>query len=158
MRNRPHSLLSLKNECFTIRPELLYSDCLLYCSDSPQEQHTRGVLRGGFGGHNLRHPLPGLFLHCSQILPHLRQQAEEPAQVTHPDHCYAHIVTLQTQTWLRRTHCVCICRVSSNICYRKQPWSLVKALIEKNTWSGIEEYYRHMGKELFGKPLVSHYY
>uniref|UniRef100_A0AAY5EQR3 VASt domain-containing protein n=1 Tax=Electrophorus electricus TaxID=8005 RepID=A0AAY5EQR3_ELEEL len=36
-------------------------------------------------------------------------------------------------------------RVSSDICYRKQPWSLVKALIEKNTWSGIEEYYRHMG-------------
>uniref|UniRef100_A0A3Q1BET0 VASt domain-containing protein n=1 Tax=Amphiprion ocellaris TaxID=80972 RepID=A0A3Q1BET0_AMPOC len=37
-------------------------------------------------------------------------------------------------------------RVSSDICYRKQPWSLVKALIEKNTWSGIEEYYRHMGE------------
>ncbi|XP_039506641.1 protein Aster-A isoform X6 [Pimephales promelas] len=39
-------------------------------------------------------------------------------------------------------------RVSSNICYRKQPWSLVKALIEKNTWSGIEEYYRHMETEV----------
>ncbi|XP_010903666.2 protein Aster-A isoform X2 [Esox lucius] len=39
-------------------------------------------------------------------------------------------------------------RVSSNICYRKQPWSLVKALIEKNTWSGIEEYYRHMESEV----------
>uniref|UniRef100_A0AAY4B233 VASt domain-containing protein n=1 Tax=Denticeps clupeoides TaxID=299321 RepID=A0AAY4B233_9TELE len=39
-------------------------------------------------------------------------------------------------------------RVSSDICYRKQPWSLVKALIEKNTWSGIEEYYRHMGEEV----------
>ncbi|KAM9309593.1 protein Aster-A isoform 2-T2 [Pholidichthys leucotaenia] len=39
-------------------------------------------------------------------------------------------------------------RVSSDICYRKQPWSLVKALIEKNTWSGIEEYYRHMESEL----------
>lgn len=37
-------------------------------------------------------------------------------------------------------------RVSSEICYRKQPWSLVKALIEKNTWSGIEEYYKHMGE------------
>uniref|UniRef100_A0A3P8PJK4 VASt domain-containing protein n=1 Tax=Astatotilapia calliptera TaxID=8154 RepID=A0A3P8PJK4_ASTCA len=37
-------------------------------------------------------------------------------------------------------------RVSSDICYRKQPWSLVKALIEKNTWSGIEEYYKHMGE------------
>lgn len=41
---------------------------------------------------------------------------------------------------------VALSRVSSDICYRKQPWSLVKALIEKNTWSGIEEYYRHMGE------------
>ncbi|KAI5611845.1 GRAM domain-containing protein 1B-like isoform X2, partial [Silurus asotus] len=39
-------------------------------------------------------------------------------------------------------------RVSSDICYRKQPWSLVKALIEKNTWSGIEEYFRHMEAEV----------
>ncbi|KAM3873027.1 protein Aster-A [Diretmus argenteus] len=39
-------------------------------------------------------------------------------------------------------------RVSSDICYRKQPWSLVKALIEKNTWSGIEDYYRHMESEV----------
>uniref|UniRef100_A0A8C2L578 GRAM domain containing 1A n=1 Tax=Cyprinus carpio TaxID=7962 RepID=A0A8C2L578_CYPCA len=39
-------------------------------------------------------------------------------------------------------------RVSSDICYRKQPWSLVKALIEKNTWSGIEEYYRHLEMEV----------
>ncbi|XP_053467364.1 protein Aster-A isoform X2 [Ictalurus furcatus] len=39
-------------------------------------------------------------------------------------------------------------RVSSDIRYRKQPWSLVKALIEKNTWSGIEEYYRHMEVEV----------
>uniref|UniRef100_A0A7N6AVH5 VASt domain-containing protein n=1 Tax=Anabas testudineus TaxID=64144 RepID=A0A7N6AVH5_ANATE len=48
-------------------------------------------------------------------------------------------------------------RVSSDICYRKQPWSLVKALIEKNTWSGIEEYYRHMG-ELLGLPLPVYFY
>ncbi|XP_035991433.1 protein Aster-A isoform X2 [Fundulus heteroclitus] len=39
-------------------------------------------------------------------------------------------------------------RVSSDICYRKQPWSLVKTLIEKNTWSGIEEYYRNMESEV----------
>ncbi|XP_032410426.1 protein Aster-A isoform X2 [Xiphophorus hellerii] len=39
-------------------------------------------------------------------------------------------------------------RVSSDICYRKQPWSLVKALIEKNTWSGIEDYYRNMESEV----------
>nr|XP_044615283.1 protein Aster-A isoform X1 [Equus asinus] len=39
-------------------------------------------------------------------------------------------------------------RVSSEIRYRKQPWSLVKSLIEKNSWSGIEEYFRHLEHEL----------
>lgn len=32
-------------------------------------------------------------------------------------------------------------RVSSEICYRKQPWSLVRAIIEKNSWSGMEEHF-----------------
>uniref|UniRef100_A0A674IGC7 GRAM domain containing 1A n=1 Tax=Terrapene triunguis TaxID=2587831 RepID=A0A674IGC7_9SAUR len=36
-------------------------------------------------------------------------------------------------------------RVSSEIRYRKQPWNLVRALIEKNTWSGVEEYFQHLG-------------
>uniref|UniRef100_A0A8C4WR38 GRAM domain containing 1A n=1 Tax=Gopherus evgoodei TaxID=1825980 RepID=A0A8C4WR38_9SAUR len=35
--------------------------------------------------------------------------------------------------------------VSSEIRYRKQPWNLVRALIEKNTWSGMEEYFQHLG-------------
>ncbi|XP_031242017.1 protein Aster-A isoform X5 [Mastomys coucha] len=39
-------------------------------------------------------------------------------------------------------------RVSSEIRYRKQPWSLVKSLIEKNSWSGIEDYFHHLDREL----------
>ncbi|XP_029432341.1 protein Aster-A isoform X2 [Rhinatrema bivittatum] len=39
-------------------------------------------------------------------------------------------------------------RVSSEIRYKKQPWNLVKALIEKNTWSGIEDYFHHLEEEL----------
>uniref|UniRef100_A0A2K5E659 GRAM domain containing 1A n=1 Tax=Aotus nancymaae TaxID=37293 RepID=A0A2K5E659_AOTNA len=42
-------------------------------------------------------------------------------------------------------------RVSSEIRYRKQPWSLVKSLIEKNSWSGIEDYFHHLGR---GRRLV----
>ncbi|GAB1291921.1 Protein Aster-A [Apodemus speciosus] len=38
--------------------------------------------------------------------------------------------------------------VSSEIRYRKQPWSLVKSLIEKNSWSGIEDYFHHLDREL----------
>ncbi|XP_060222685.1 protein Aster-A isoform X2 [Meriones unguiculatus] len=39
-------------------------------------------------------------------------------------------------------------RVSSEIRYRKQPWSLVKSLIEKNSWSGIEDYFHHLEREI----------
>ncbi|KAM8927929.1 protein Aster-A isoform 1-T1 [Pelodytes ibericus] len=37
-------------------------------------------------------------------------------------------------------------RVSSEICYRKQPWSLVRAIIEKNSWSGMEEHFGQLGE------------
>ncbi|KAG8433692.1 hypothetical protein GDO86_012155, partial [Hymenochirus boettgeri] len=39
-------------------------------------------------------------------------------------------------------------RVSSEICYRKQPWSLVRAIIEKNSWSGMEEHFSHLADAL----------
>ncbi|XP_053307386.1 protein Aster-A isoform X2 [Spea bombifrons] len=37
-------------------------------------------------------------------------------------------------------------RVSSEICYRKQPWSLVRAIIEKNSWSGMEEHFSQLAE------------
>ncbi|XP_064425465.1 protein Aster-A isoform X1 [Latimeria chalumnae] len=42
----------------------------------------------------------------------------------------------------------CRLRVSSDIRFRKQPWNMVKVLIEKNTWSGIQEYFQHLQSEL----------
>ncbi|XP_063109411.1 protein Aster-A isoform X3 [Cavia porcellus] len=47
-------------------------------------------------------------------------------------------------------------RVSSEIRYRKQPWSLVKSLIEKNSWSGIEDYFHHLGSlsSRFSEPSI----
>ncbi|KAM4703512.1 protein Aster-A [Rhinophrynus dorsalis] len=39
-------------------------------------------------------------------------------------------------------------RVSSEICYRKQPWSLVRAIIEKNSWSGMEEHFSQLAEAI----------
>uniref|UniRef100_S4RLN5 GRAM domain containing 1Bb n=1 Tax=Petromyzon marinus TaxID=7757 RepID=S4RLN5_PETMA len=39
-------------------------------------------------------------------------------------------------------------RVSSEIRYRKQPWGLVKTFIERNTWNGIDDYFRHLESEV----------
>lgn len=44
---------------------------------------------------------------------------------------------------------VCMClsdRVSTELRYRKQPWGLVKGFIERNFWSGLDEYFRHLGR------------
>uniref|UniRef100_A0A674CG61 GRAM domain containing 1A n=1 Tax=Salmo trutta TaxID=8032 RepID=A0A674CG61_SALTR len=76
-------------------------------------------------------------------------------QVSHsaPGECYvvdSEVITsgIPYQDYFYTVHRYCLTainknksrlRVSSDICYKKQPWSLVKALIEKNTWSGIED-------------------
>ncbi|XP_024135381.1 protein Aster-C [Oryzias melastigma] len=42
----------------------------------------------------------------------------------------------------------CRLRVHSDVKYRKQPWGLVKSFITKNSWSGLEEYFKHLEAEL----------
>ncbi|KAL4660638.1 GRAM domain-containing protein 1B-like isoform X1 [Arapaima gigas] len=42
----------------------------------------------------------------------------------------------------------CRLRVSTELRYRKQPWGLVKGFIERNFWSGLDEYFRHFELEL----------
>lgn len=37
-------------------------------------------------------------------------------------------------------------RVSAELRYKKQPWGLVKGFIERNFWSGLDEYFRYLGK------------
>ncbi|KAH0625029.1 hypothetical protein JD844_033047 [Phrynosoma platyrhinos] len=42
----------------------------------------------------------------------------------------------------------CRLRISSDVKYKKQPWGLVKNIIEKNTWSGIQENFKQLESEL----------
>uniref|UniRef100_UPI00358E4304 protein Aster-B isoform X3 n=1 Tax=Myxine glutinosa TaxID=7769 RepID=UPI00358E4304 len=49
---------------------------------------------------------------------------------------------------LRVSKCKARLRVSSDIRYRKQPWGLVKTLIERNSWSGLVEYFRFLEMEI----------
>lgn len=42
----------------------------------------------------------------------------------------------------------CRLRVYTDVKYKKQPWGLVKSFITKNSWSGIEEYFRQLEAEL----------
>ncbi|XP_015250793.1 PREDICTED: GRAM domain-containing protein 1C isoform X2 [Cyprinodon variegatus] len=42
----------------------------------------------------------------------------------------------------------CRLRVYCDVKYRKPPWGLVKSFISKNSWSGIEDYFRQLETEL----------
>lgn len=42
--------------------------------------------------------------------------------------------------------CILFIRVSAEVKYKKQPWGLVKSVIEKNTWGGIQENFKQLGE------------
>lgn len=43
-------------------------------------------------------------------------------------------------------YCILFSRVSAEVKYKKQPWGLVKSVIEKNTWGGIQENFKQLGE------------
>lgn len=43
-------------------------------------------------------------------------------------------------------YCILVFRVSAEVRYKKQPWGLVKSVIEKNTWGGIQENFQQLGE------------
>uniref|UniRef100_A0A8C5MZB0 GRAM domain containing 1C n=1 Tax=Leptobrachium leishanense TaxID=445787 RepID=A0A8C5MZB0_9ANUR len=42
----------------------------------------------------------------------------------------------------------CRLRVCSNLKYKKQPWGLVKTFIERNSWSGLDDYFKQLDNGL----------
>ncbi|KFP82875.1 GRAM domain-containing protein 1B, partial [Apaloderma vittatum] len=59
-----------------------------------------------------------------------------------PYHDYFYTINRYTLTRVARNKSRL--RVSTELRYRKQPWGLVKSFIEKNFWSGLEDYFRHL--------------
>ncbi|XP_048454282.1 protein Aster-C [Rhincodon typus] len=64
--------------------------------------------------------------------------------VPYHDYFYTHNRYCIIQTSKRK----CRLRVSTDVCYRKQPWGLVKSFIQKNSWSGLEDYFKHLESDL----------
>uniref|UniRef100_A0A8C6WEA5 GRAM domain containing 1Ba n=1 Tax=Neogobius melanostomus TaxID=47308 RepID=A0A8C6WEA5_9GOBI len=60
-----------------------------------------------------------------------------------PYHDYFYTVNRYLLTRVAKNKCRL--RVSTELRYRKQPWGLVKSFIERNFWSGLDEYFKHLG-------------
>ncbi|XP_070699638.1 protein Aster-B-like [Pempheris klunzingeri] len=70
-----------------------------------------------------------------------------------PYHDYFY--TLNRYMLTRAAKNKCRLRVSTELRYRKQPWGLVKGFIERNSWSGLDEYFKHLELELNKLDVVS---
>ncbi|XP_035391449.1 protein Aster-B isoform X11 [Electrophorus electricus] len=68
--------------------------------------------------------------------------------ITHDVPYHDYFYTLNRYMLTRVAKNKCRLRVSTELCYRKQPWGLVKGFIERNFWSGLDEYFRHLELEL----------
>ncbi|XP_062904421.1 protein Aster-C [Mobula hypostoma] len=70
--------------------------------------------------------------------------------VPYHDYFYTHNRFCIIQTSRRK----CRLRVSTDVCYRKQPWGLVKSFIQKNSWSGLEDYFKHLESDLLTEEIL----
>uniref|UniRef100_UPI003AADD0A6 protein Aster-C isoform X2 n=1 Tax=Centroberyx gerrardi TaxID=166262 RepID=UPI003AADD0A6 len=68
---------------------------------------------------------------------------------------YTHDVPYHDYFYTQNRYCIirnskrkCRLRVYTDVKYKKQPWGLVKSFITKNSWSGIEDYFRQLEAEL----------
>ncbi|XP_052463724.1 protein Aster-B isoform X1 [Carassius gibelio] len=74
--------------------------------------------------------------------------------ITHNVPYHDYFYTLNRYMLTRVAKNKCRLRVSAELRYRKQPWGLVKGFIERNFWSGLDEYFRYLELELSKVKLV----
>ncbi|KAF4082294.1 hypothetical protein AMELA_G00149920 [Ameiurus melas] len=74
--------------------------------------------------------------------------------ITHDVPYHDYFYTLNRYMLTRVAKNKCRLRVSTELRYRKQPWGLVKGFIERNFWSGLDEYFRHLELELSKAEVV----
>ncbi|XP_041717668.1 protein Aster-C-like isoform X1 [Coregonus clupeaformis] len=73
---------------------------------------------------------------------------------------YTHDVPYHDYFYTQNRYCIirhskrkCRLRVYTDVKYKKQPWGLVKSFITKNSWSGLEDYFRHLESELMEEEV-----
>ncbi|XP_062983009.1 protein Aster-C [Elgaria multicarinata webbii] len=102
----------------------------------------------------LNNPLVGKFTTATekQVL-HKRNHKDQSYQIdtevmTHDVPYHDYFYTVYSYRIARMSSQKCRLRISSDVKYKKQPWGLVKNIIEKNTWGGIKENFKQLESEL----------
>uniref|UniRef100_A0A8C3X4R8 GRAM domain containing 1C n=1 Tax=Catagonus wagneri TaxID=51154 RepID=A0A8C3X4R8_9CETA len=68
--------------------------------------------------------------------------------LTHDVPYHDYFYTLNRYYIVRSAKQKCQLRVSTDLKYKKQPWAIVKSLIEKNSWSSLADYFKQLESDL----------
>ncbi|XP_012642999.1 protein Aster-C isoform X1 [Microcebus murinus] len=74
--------------------------------------------------------------------------------LTHDVPYHDYFYTLNRYCIIRSSKQKCRLRVSTDLKYRKQPWGLVRSLIEKNSWSSLEDYFKQLESDLLVEESI----
>ncbi|XP_036060098.1 protein Aster-C isoform X2 [Onychomys torridus] len=74
--------------------------------------------------------------------------------LTHDVPYHDYFYTLTRYCIVRSAKQRCRLRVSTDLKYRKQPWGIIKSLIEKNSWSSLENYFKQLESDLLMEEPV----
>ncbi|XP_048202597.1 protein Aster-C isoform X2 [Perognathus longimembris pacificus] len=74
--------------------------------------------------------------------------------LTHDVPYHDYFYTLNRYCIIQSARQKCRLRVSTDVKYRKQPWGLVKSLIEKNSWGSLENYFKQLESDLLLEESV----
>ncbi|XP_036414598.1 protein Aster-C [Colossoma macropomum] len=72
---------------------------------------------------------------------------------THDVPYHDYFYTLNRYCIIRSSKRKCRLRIYTDVKYKKQPWGFVKSFITKNSWSGLEDYFRHLEAELLEEEV-----
>nr|XP_033797833.1 protein Aster-C isoform X1 [Geotrypetes seraphini] len=102
----------------------------------------------------LHNPIIGKFSRATdkQILYKESQEGQyfliETQVITHDVPYHDYFYSQHRYHIIRMSKHRCRLRISSELIYNKHPWGLIKTFIEKNSWSGLEGYFKHLESEL----------
>ncbi|XP_040921446.1 protein Aster-C isoform X2 [Toxotes jaculatrix] len=102
----------------------------------------------------ISNPLIGKFSNATENQT-LYKESREGQYYLVDSEVYTHDVPYHDYFYTQNRYCIissskrkCRLRVYTDVKYKKQPWGLVKSFITKNSWSGIEDYFRQLEAEL----------
>ncbi|XP_031439436.1 protein Aster-C [Clupea harengus] len=124
-------------------------------SSTPWQREATGCMKRTLNYTvTITNPLVGKFSTATEYQTLYKEAREGQYRMVDAE-VYTHDVPYHDYFYTKNRYCIiptskrkCRLRVYTDVKYKKQPWGPVKSFITKNSWSGVQEYFRRLEAEL----------